>query len=181
MQAGKVTDALASGVWDIVLPGEGPGAWARESRFTEPYVLIEGGYVVREASPLQSVEAVDALDVKIGVAKGSAYDLYLSRELRFATLERVANGNEAAEAFVKGENDVLAGVKQPLAKLVAENPGLRLMPGRFMSIEQTMGTPRDRAPAGLAALETFIAEMKASGFVARALTESGQHDAEVAP
>ena len=171
--AGKVTDALASGVWDLAFLARDP-VRGQGIGFTEPYVLIEGGYAVRGAAPYQTVES-------IGVAKGSAYDLFLTRELRHATLVREPTGAEAATVFLAGGNDALAGVKQPLVALVQQNPHLRMVPGRFMSIEQTMGTPRDRDGAGLAYLQAFIAEMKSTGFVARALAASGQHEAEVAP
>jgi polar amino acid transport system substrate-binding protein len=49
-----------------------------------------------------------------------------------------------------------------------------------MAIEQAMGTVKGRT-AGIAYLRKFIEEMKASGFVARALAASGQGDASVAP
>ena len=178
--AGKVTDALASGVWDVAFLARDP-VRGQGIGFTEPYVLIEGGYAVRGAAPYQTVESIDAAGVKIGVATGSAYDLFLTRALKHATLVREPTGAEAATAFLAGGNDALAGVKQPLVSLVQQNPHLRMVPGRFMSIEQTMGTPRDRDGAGLAYLQAFIAEMKSTGFVARALAASGQHDAEVAP
>ena len=178
--AGSVTDALPRGVYDVVFlavdPVRGLGI-----AFTSPYVLIEGGYAVREGSPWATVEAVDAPGVEVAVAKGSAYDLYLTRALKNATLVRFPTGNEAGAAFVAGENDVLAGVKQPLVALVAANPGLAMVPGRFMSIEQAMGTPKERDGAGLAYLQAFLADMKRSGVVAKALAESGQRDAEVAP
>ena len=178
--AGSVTDALPRAVYDIVFlaidPVRGQGI-----AFTPPYVLIEGGYAVRAASPFNTVESADAAGVTIAVAKGSAYDLYLTRALKHATLVRFPSGNDAGTAYVAGQNDVLAGVKQPLVTLVQQNPGLRMLPGRFMSIEQAMGTPKDRDGAGIAYLQSFIAEMKSSGFVARALAETGQHDAEVAP
>jgi polar amino acid transport system substrate-binding protein len=179
-QAGKVTDALASGVWDICFLAQDPGR-GQGIGFTAPYVLIEGGYAVADSAPYQTVEAVDAAGVDVAVVKGSAYDLYLTRALKHATLVRYPNNKEAADAFIAGKQPVLAGVKQPLVALVAANPGHRMIPGRFMSIEQTMGTPKDRAPAGLAVLQGFISEMKASGFVQAALTKSGQGDAEVAP
>ncbi len=179
-QAGKVTDALASGVWDICFlamdPVRGQGIG-----FTAPYVLIEGGYAVADSAPFQTVEAVDAAGIDVAVVKGSAYDLYLTRALKHAALVRYSNNKEAGDAFLAGKQPVLAGVKQPLVALVAANPGHRMIPGRFMSIEQTMGTPKNRDPVGLAYLQTFIAEMKKSGFVQQALTESGQGDAEVAP
>jgi len=60
------------------------------------------------------------------------------------------------------------------------HPGMRVMPGRFMAIEQAMGTPKGR-PKGHAYLRGFVEEMKASGFVAKALKDSGQADASVAP
>jgi polar amino acid transport system substrate-binding protein len=175
-----VTDALASGVWDLAFLARDP-VRGQGIAFTDPYVLIEGGYVVRDAAPFQTVESVDAAGVAIGVGKGSAYDLFLTRSVKHAALVRASTGNDAAAAFLAGANDALAGVKQPLAALVRQHPGLRLLPGRFMSIEQTMGTPKDRDGAGIAYLQAFIAEMKASGFVARGLAASGQHDAEVAP
>ena len=128
-----------------------------------------------------SVEAVDAAGVEVAVVTGSAYDLYLMRTLTRAVLVRFTGGEAAEAAFLAGRPGVLAGVKQPLAGLVAAHSGYRVLPGRFMSIEQAMGTPAGRDPAGAAALEGFVAEMKASGFVGRALAESRQGDAEVAP
>ena len=178
--AGKVTDALASGVWDVAFLARDP-VRGQGISFTAPYVLIEGGYAVREKAPFDTVESVDVANIHIAVAKGSAYDLYLTRSLKNATLIRFPSGAEAAAAFLGGREEVLAGVKQPLEALMKANAGYRMVPGRFMSIEQTMGTPKGRDGAGVAYLEAFIGEMKASGFVARALAESGQHDAEVAP
>lgn len=179
-QAGKVTDALASGVWDIcflaVDPVRGQGIG-----FTDPYVLIEGAYAVAEAAPFRTIDAVDAAGVEVAVVKGSAYDLYLTRALKHAALVRYGNNKEAFDAFLAGRHPVLAGVRQPLAALVQAHPGHRMIPGRFMSIDQTMGTPKGRDPAGLAALQAFIGRMKSSGFVQKALEASGQGDAEVAP
>ena len=178
--AGAVTEALASGAYDIAFlaidPVRGQGL-----DFTAPYVLIEGGYVVRGPSRFDTVASVDTPGTTVGVATGSAYDLFLTRSLKHATLVRSRLGGESAAAFLGGANDVLAGVKQPLAALVGTNPGLRLLPGRFMSIEQAMATPKGRDAAGLATLQGFIASMKSSGFVGRALAASGQLDAQVAP
>lgn len=178
--AGAVTAAVAEGRYDIAFlaidPVRGEGL-----DFTLPYVLIEGGYAVRTASPITAVDQVDAPGVTVVVARGSAYDLYLTRALAHATLHRLPTGPDAASAFGRGEGDVLAGVRQVSVRLVAETPGLRMVPGRFMSIEQAMAVPKGRDPVALATLEAFVAEMKASGVVARALAETGQHDAEVAP
>jgi polar amino acid transport system substrate-binding protein len=71
-------------------------------------------------------------------------------------------------------------VKQPLVAYAKTNPGVRVMDGRFMEIQQAMGTPRDR-DAGARYLRGFVEEMKGGGFVADALKRSNQPDAAVAP
>jgi polar amino acid transport system substrate-binding protein len=118
--------------------------------------------------------------VRIAVAQGSAYDLYLTRALKHAKLVRQPSGPEAFEIFVQDHLEVVAGVRQPMVVFAQAHPDTRLIPGRFMAIEQAMGTVKGRE-AGVAYLRSFIEEMKACGFVARALEASGQGDASVAP
>jgi polar amino acid transport system substrate-binding protein len=148
--------------------------------FTGPYVVIEGAYAVPASSPLKTVEDVDRDGVRVAVARGSAYDLYLTRALKHAKLVREPSGPEALALFRRDGLEVAAGVKQPIVAFAKEHPDTRVIPGRFMVIEQAMGTPKGR-DAGVRYLRKFIEEMKASGFVANALQKSGQLDAAVAP
>ncbi len=150
-------------------------------RFTAPYVLIEGAYLVRDASPLQSNEAVDRAGTRVMVGKGSAYDLYLTRELKAATIERAPSSPAVVDTFIAEGADVAAGVKQQLQADAARIGGLRLLPGRFMVIQQAMGTPASRGEAAAAVLAAFVEEAKASGFVAEALARHGIEGASVAP
>ena len=177
--AGKVFDALARGAWDIAFMAIDP-VRAAGIAFTGPYVVIEGVYVVPSCSALRTVEDVDRDGVRIAVARGSAYDLYLSRAIRHARLVREQSGPEALAAFLRDRLEAAAGVKQPIVAFAREHPELRVIPGRFMAIEQAMGTPRGREN-GVRYLRRFVEEMKASGFVADALARSGQGDAAVAP
>jgi polar amino acid transport system substrate-binding protein len=114
------------------------------------------------------------------VGQGSAYDLYLTRELKQATIERAPTSPAVADHFLAVGADVAAGVKQQLESDAARLGGLRLLPGRFMVIQQAMGVPDDRA-ATAAALRAFVEEMKASGTVAQALVRHGIQGASVAP
>jgi polar amino acid transport system substrate-binding protein len=177
--AGKVFDALQSNSWDIAFLAIDP-ARATEIAFTAPYVIIEGTYLVRADSPLRTIEDVDREGVRVAVGNKSAYDLFLSRTLERASLVRAPTSPAAVELFLSDKLDAAAGVKQPLLQLARTRADLRVMDGRFMVIEQAMGTPR-RNTAGASYLREFIEEMKASGFVARALERSGQGDATVAP
>jgi polar amino acid transport system substrate-binding protein len=178
--AGKVTDALKTGVWDIAFLAIEP-ARAAEIAFSAPYVLIEGTYMVPVDSPLKVIADVDRAGVRIAVGKGSAYDLYLTRTLKNATLVREGSGGDGAIGRFRSEKlEVAAGVKQPLVIYAKTHPDVRVMDGRFQVIEQAMGTPKGR-DAGARYLRTFVEEMKASGFVADALKRSNQPDAAVAP
>lgn len=149
--------------------------------FTAPYVLIEGFYLVRTASPIVSNNDVDNSGVRVAVGKGSAYDLFLSRTLRLAEIVRAPTSPTVVQAFIERNLDVAAGVKQQLDADARATPGLRLLPERFMVIEQAMGTPRTRGTEATAALHSFVEEMKRSGFVEAALDRHGITGALVAP
>ncbi len=150
-------------------------------QFTAPYVLIEGSYLVPASSPLQSNDEVDRAGTRVAVGAGSAYDLFLTRELRHAGIVRVNGAQGVLESLRAGEVEVAAGIRQVLEAHAAATPGLRLLPGRFMVIQQAMGTPASRGPEAGAALAAFVEDMKASGFVADALRRHGIEGASVAP
>jgi polar amino acid transport system substrate-binding protein len=150
-------------------------------RFTAPYVLIEGCYLVRADSPLQDKAEVDAAGRSVVVGKGSAYDLFLTRELKAATILRAPSSPAVVQSFLDENADVAAGVKQQLEADAARLGGLRLLPGCFMVIQQAMGLPAGRGAAAQAALAAFVEEMKAGGFVAEALRRHGIQGAAVAP
>ena len=178
--AGKVFEAAKAGAWDVAYVAIEP-VRAAEIEFSAPYVIIDGTYMVRKDSPLQEVGDVDKPGIRIAVGLGSAYDLYLTRTIKNATVVRAAVGGGRAmiEMFVNDKLDAAAGVRQPLEAYAKDHPDMRVMSGAFQQIQQAMGTPKGRT-AGARYLAGFIEEMKASGFVAEALKRSRQV-AQVAP
>jgi polar amino acid transport system substrate-binding protein len=177
--AGKVADAVKSGAWDVAFLAIDPDR-AAAIDFTAPYVVIEGTYAVPVDSPLRTVEDVDHDGVRVAVGNKSAYDLYLTRTLKHAQLVRAPTSPAAIDVFLKEGLEAVAGVRQPLVQLAKSNPRVRVMEGRFMRIEQAMGTPKGRE-SGARYLYAFVEELKASGFVTQALERSGHPDAAVAP
>lgn len=178
--AGKVFDAVKDGAWDVSFVAIEP-VRAAEIEFSAPYVIIEGTYMVPKDSPLKAIADVDRPGVRIAVGLGSAYDLYLTRTLKSATLVRapVGGGRAMIETFVNDKLEAAAGVRQPLVAYAGDHPEVRVMDGHFMEIQQAMGTPKGRL-AGAAYLRNFVEEMKASGFVTDAIKRSNQSVA-VAP
>lgn len=178
--AGRAVETIRSGRADIGFFAVDPARSAGID-FTAPYVEIEGAYLVRDASPLTRLEEVDRPGTRIVVGLNSAYDLFLTREIRHATLVRAPTSPTVVEEFMRQGLDVAAGVRQQLEADQARLPGLRLLPGRFMVIHQAMGLAAGRDPAALNYLTSFVEEMKVSGFVAAALARHGIQGASVAP
>lgn len=181
--AGKVVEAGRSGAWDIAFVALDP-ARAAEIAQSPPYVVIEGAYLVRESSPLRSNDEVDRKGNRVVVGRNSAYDLYLTRTFKQAELVRAPTSPAVVDLFLKDNHEVAAGVKQQLEADARRVPGLRLLPGRFMVINQAMASQRitdTRGAAGARYVREFVEEMKASGFVAQALERHKVPGAAVAP
>lgn len=178
--AGKSVDAVTNEQADFGFFAVDPVRGAGIS-FTAPYVLIEGAYLVRADSPLHDNAEVDQPGLRVTVGKGSAYDLYLTRELKQAEIVRAPTSPAVVDTFLEQNLDVAAGVRQQLEADAKRVPQLRLLPGRFMVIQQAMGLPKARNAAAVELLRGFVEDMKASGFVAAALKRHGIEGASVAP
>ena len=175
--ARKSFEALTTGQADICFLAIEP-ARADEVAFTAPYVIIEGVYAVRRESGLAGVADIDRDGVRVGVKRGSAYDLYLTRTLQHATIVR---GDEGVDVFLAEGLEAAAGIRQPISQFVAGNPEFRMIDERFMEIRQAVGTTRTRQAETVAYLHALVEDLKSSGFVADSLIRSNQPDAAVAP
>ena len=176
--AGKVVEAVRAGQVDIAFVGIDP-VRGTDMLQTPPYVIIEGVYLVKNDSPLKTNADVDRAGIRIAVGSGSAYDLFLTREIRFATLVKAPTSPSVTDLFIAQNLEVAAGVKQQLQADATRLPGLRLFDERFMVIQQAMGLPKGR-DAAARYQSAFVEEMKASGFVAAALARHGIKGAAVA-
>ena len=176
--AGRVVEAVKTGAWDVAYVAIDPlrGADMIQS---PPYVVIEGSYLVPAESPIRSNAEVDREGIRIVVGKGSAYDLFLGREIKRAMLVRAPTSPEVVSVMIRENLEVAAGVRQQLEADAKRVAGVRLLPGRFMVINQAMAVPRGR-DAGARYVRDFIEEMKASGLVAQALARHRVEGAAVA-
>ena len=177
--AGKVVDAVSANEVSIAFVAIDP-VRATTTAYTAPYVVIEGAYLVRNNSSLRDNAEVDRAGTRIVVGAGSAYDLYLTREIKNAMLVRAATSPLVTDVMLQQNLEVAAGVKQQLEADALRVGGVRLLPGRFMVINQALAMPLARAGAS-AFLKAFIEDLKESGFVAKALERHGIEGALVAP
>ena len=170
--------AVRSGRVDLGFFAVDPGR-SEGLRFTKPYLLIEGSYLVRASSPIHRNEEVDREGNRVVVGAGSAYDLRLGRELRHAAIVRCPSTPAVVGTFLAGGYEVAAGIRRQLeldaARLGAGAGGedLRVLDGNFMLIEQAMAIPADRGEEAAAFLEAFLSKAKASGLLQACLDRHG--------
>jgi polar amino acid transport system substrate-binding protein len=178
--AAKSVEAVTQGQADLgffaIDPVRGNGI-----SFTPPYVLIEGSYLVKKDSPLVDNAQVDQAKHQVVVGQGSAYDLFLTRELKEARLVKAPTSPMVVPFFMQGTYDVAAGVKQQLEADTQKYEGLRLLPGRFMVIQQAMGQSNAISKAAHQTLIDFVAEIKSNGFISESLYRHQISGATLAP
>ncbi len=167
--AAKSVETVAGGHADVGFFAVDPVRGAAIA-FTEPYILIEGCYLVRQDSPIRDNTQVDAPGMRIAAGAGSAYDLFLTRQLKRATIVRVPTSPAVVDAFIQQGLEVAAGVKQQLQADAARHGALRLIEEPFMIIRQAMGLAKERGDSAAQYLRTFVDDLRASDFVREALT-----------
>src|SRR5262245_3125878 len=177
--AAAMADAAATGAWDIAFLAADP---AREKliAFTAPYLELEATYMVPVSSRIRALNEVDVQGVRIAARPRSAYDLFLRRSLAHAELVYPKDPETDVDVLTSGRADVLAGLRHALADTAATTQGVRILEGRFASMQQAIGVPQGRDSAA-AYLREFVDDVKASGFVARLISVSGAPGVSVAP
>jgi polar amino acid transport system substrate-binding protein len=177
---GELADAVGTGAWDIGLIGAEPQR-AEKIAFTAAYAEIEATYLVPAGSPIATIAEVDRPGVRIAVTARSAYDLWLERNIRHATLVRSDSLDGALKRFAEEGLEALAGLRPRLLTDVETLPaGARILDGQFTAVQQAVGTARANE-AGAAFLREFVEEAKASGLVADVIRRHGVRGLSVAP
>lgn len=176
---GLVADAVDTDSWDIALIGAEPQR-AEKIAFTAAYAEIESTYLVPAGSPIATIADVDRPGVRIASTARAAYDLWLDRNIKHATLLRAEGLDGAFHLFTEQKLEALAGLRPRLLKDVELLPGARILEGQFSAVQQAIGTARANT-AGAAFLRDFVEEAKASGLVARLIDKHGARGLSVAP
>jgi polar amino acid transport system substrate-binding protein len=177
--AGGMVEGLKSGVLDVAFLTVEP-ARASDVNFSPAYLEIEATYLVRAGSPLRTAGDVDRPGVRIAIAAKSAYEFYLSRNLKHARLMSASSTHAAFELFVASELDALVGLRPRLLLDAGMLPGSRVLDGCFMATRQTIASPKNREAAA-SFLREFVEDAKRSGLFTRLIETHGVRGVTVAP
>jgi polar amino acid transport system substrate-binding protein len=176
---GATFDGGKAGLWDVAFLGAEPQR-AAEMEFTAAYLEIPITFLVPAGSPIRTIADVDRDGVRVAVADRSAYDLFLTRELKRAKIMRADGIPGSVELFRKQSLEVLAGLRPALMADAAKFPGSRILEGQITAVQQAIATSKSR-PAGASYLKRFVEEAKASGLVQQLIDRHGVKGVNVAP
>ena len=174
-----LADAAGTNVWDIGLIGAEPQR-AEKITFTPAYCEIEATYLVPNGSSISGIADVDRPGVRITVRRGAAYDLWLERNIKQATVLRSDSADAPFNQFVNEKLEAYAALRPQLLTDAEKLPGSRILPGNFMTVQQAIGTAKPNT-TGAAFLREFVAEAKKSGLVARLIEKHRVKGLSVAP
>ncbi|HEX9398327.1 MAG TPA: ABC transporter substrate-binding protein [Burkholderiales bacterium] len=177
--AGKLFDGVKGGACDVGFLGAEPQR-ASEIAFTDAYLEIPVTFLVPPGSPIKTIAEIDRAGVRIAVSERSAYDLFLTRNLKKATLVRVQGIPASYDAFVQQKLEALGGLKPRLVADAERLPGSRVLDGQITGVQQSIAVPRGREAAA-AYLREFASDIKKSGLVAKAIQANGVRGVSVAP
>ena len=161
---GELVEAVANGICGIGLVGSDPDR-AQKITFAPAYVEIKATYLVPPNSPLNAIEDVDTPGVRIASFKKSAYDLWLVRNIKNASLVHADTLEASVDLFFNEKLDALAGLKTGLIKDSKRLPGSTVLDGQFMAVQQGVATAKENLQS-IEFLSRFVQEAKQSGLIA---------------
>lgn len=175
-----VIDAVSSGAADIGFVAYAPSR-AGTVEFSQTYMLVQQSFLVLDGSRIRMVADIDRAGQVIAGVRNDSITLYLKRKLKQATLLEVENDPpEILRLLIGKEVDAFGANRQRLTTLMAETPGSRLLPDSLFGVPQTIIVSKGK-PEALTAVNRFIDDARASGFLQNAITSSGIVGLQAAP
>lgn len=177
--ASQVADSVADGRCEIGLIGAEP-ARAERIAFTAAYAEIQATYLVPDGSNLHGIADVDRRGIRIAVCGGSAYDLWLTRHVKHATILRAPSIAASHRLFVDEGLDALAGLRPGLVAEASSRTGTRVLEDSFTSVQQAIGTARRHAAAAKF-LSDVVEDARQTGLVAELIARHAVRGLSASP
>ena len=166
---GELADAISEDAWDIGNIANEPER-AKSIAFSLPYTTIESTFLIRNGLNINSLQGVDKKGIKIAVAERSAYDLWLTENIKNAYLIRAKSIDESFSIFQENKYEVLAGLRPKLVDDIKKTTDCYLLDEPFTFINQCIGSK----PGNLEAenfINNFVKKNKENGFIKNLLSK----------
>lgn len=175
---GVVLGGARSNAWDVTFLVIDP-ARAADADFSAPYMESDFTLLVPAASAIRNFADADQPVIRIGVPRGDAVDLRLTRIVKKAELVRVDNQAAGADLLRTGQTHAYAAPRPALLEMSSHLPGSHVLEDSFATISFAGFVPKGHDPR-LAYVGEFVEEAKASGLIKTLIEHAGLHGIKVA-
>jgi polar amino acid transport system substrate-binding protein len=176
---GAVFDGAQSGAWDVTFLVVDPDRTAA-AEASPAYMQSEFTYLVPSGSTIRDVADADRPGTCIGVPRGDAVDLSLSRILKQAKLVRAESQAAGIDLLRAGAVNAYAAPRSALLILSGQVPGSHVLAGAFATTSWAAFVPKGHDER-LAYVTAFVEEAKANGMLAQLIEREGLRGVEVMP
>ena len=136
---GELADAIFEDKWDIGNIANEPER-AKSITFSLPYTSIESTFLLRKHLNFNTIKDIDHEGIRIAVAERSAYDLWLTENIKKADLIRAKSIDESFSIFQENQYEVLAGLRPKLTDDVKKTKDCLILDESFTYINQCIGS-----------------------------------------
>jgi polar amino acid transport system substrate-binding protein len=176
---GAVFDGAQTGAWDVTFLVIDPERVAAAAA-SPAYMRSEFTYLVPAGSAIHGVADADRLGISIGVPRGDAVDLSLSRILKQAKLVRADSQAAGIDLLRAGKVNAYAAPRSALLALSVQVPGSHVLADAFATTSWAAFVPKGHDER-LAYVTAFVEEAKANGLLAQFIEREGLRGIEVTP
>jgi polar amino acid transport system substrate-binding protein len=172
MDFDSIIAAIQSGKADVALAGMTVTDERKQNvDFSASYATGVQVIIVKEGSPIVSVDDLFAGGYTIGVQQSTTGDLYTTWDLEdegLATINRYNKGADAVQALVTDKVDCVVIDNEPAKAYVAANPGLSILDTEYIEEQYAIAYSKNNTELGKA-VDTALQELIKDGTVQKIL------------
>jgi polar amino acid transport system substrate-binding protein len=172
--AGSLISALRGGTADVGFLAYDETR-AKEVDFGAAFIAMANSYLVKSTSPIRTSADVDRAGITVAAVKGQTQEHFVSSTLKNARIrlfETMPPQAEVDALLTTGAVDAFAINRQRSLDAEAAAGGrLRALGDSFLDVDQCFVVAKGNA-AALETIERFVDQMRASGFIERAIARA---------
>jgi polar amino acid transport system substrate-binding protein len=172
--SGQITDAVATGAWDVSFLPKDPEREARMS-FGPVYDVSDETYIVKPGSLATNFATLDQPGVKVAAVNNTTTMRGAIAHLKNARVSGYQTYDQIFALLKNGEIDAFALSRDQLNALAKKIPGTRVLDETFKQTVTAVAVPLNH-PLSLEYASKFMTEAKANGLLRKAFDNNGLKD-----
>ena len=169
--SGKITDAAATGAWDVTFLPQDPEREIRMS-FGPIYEVADATYIVKAGSTIKDFATLDQPGVKVAAVNATTTMRGAQAHLKSAKVTGYQTYDEIFNLLKNGEIDAFALSRDQLNEMAKKIPGTKVLDQTFKKTITAVAVPLNH-PQSLAFAKKFMTDAISNGTMRKAYDNNG--------